>query len=62
MRLRLQPCKDCQDRRVGCHSECEKYKEAVEDMQEAKEKAKQNCMANEVLFERRRRIQNYVQR
>lgn len=19
------PCKDCQNRRVGCHSECEKY-------------------------------------
>lgn len=21
------PCKDCQDRKVGCHSVCEKYKE-----------------------------------
>lgn len=19
------PCKDCKDRRVGCHAECEKY-------------------------------------
>ena len=22
------PCKDCSDRCLGCHSECEKYKEA----------------------------------
>jgi hypothetical protein len=22
------PCKDCEDREVGCHSFCEKYKEA----------------------------------
>ena len=21
------PCKDCPDRRVGCHAECEKYRE-----------------------------------
>ena len=22
------PCRDCQDRAVGCHGSCEKYKEA----------------------------------
>ena len=21
------PCADCQDRRVGCHTDCERYKE-----------------------------------
>ena len=24
------PCKDCQERHHGCHSECEKYKAMVE--------------------------------
>lgn len=23
----LKACKDCQDRKVGCHSSCKKYKE-----------------------------------
>ena len=22
----IPPCKDCEERRVGCHSDCEKYK------------------------------------
>ena len=27
MQILNAPCKDCKDRHVGCHSECEKYKE-----------------------------------
>lgn len=25
------PCKNCQDRVPGCHNECDKYKEFVEE-------------------------------
>lgn len=25
------PCKDCQDRHIGCHCECEKYKTFTEE-------------------------------
>lgn len=25
------PCKDCNDRHVGCHSECDKYNEKKEE-------------------------------
>ncbi len=25
------PCKDCPDRHIGCHSQCEKYKVFAED-------------------------------
>lgn len=27
---KIAPCKGCQDRYLGCHSECEKYKEYEE--------------------------------
>lgn len=27
MLKQLSPCRDCQDRQLGCHSDCDKYKE-----------------------------------
>lgn len=33
-------CKDCQDRYIGCHSNCEKYKEWKAKKNEEKEKIK----------------------
>lgn len=38
MRLINSPCKDCTERHVGCHAECEKYRKAKEETEEAKEK------------------------
>lgn len=29
-------CKDCQDRHVGCHSNCESYKEYLDDLKQRK--------------------------
>jgi len=29
--MRHAPCKDCPDRKVDCHSECEKYKQFSEE-------------------------------
>lgn len=42
--LRDNPCKDCSERSVGCHSRCDKYREwrKIRDLmleEEAKEKA-----------------------
>ena len=31
------PCRDCENRHVGCHSDCEKYKEFVIANEERKE-------------------------
>lgn len=31
-------CKDCQNRYVGCHIECEKYKKFKEDLDIAKKR------------------------
>ena len=33
------PCKNCEDRHVGCHAECEKYKQFKKDAEEAKRAA-----------------------
>lgn len=34
------PCKDCQDRHAGCHSDCAAYKAAVDKNNERKTRAK----------------------
>ena len=39
----LSPCKDCKERRAGCHSECENYKEYKQTLYKLhKEQYKQN--------------------
>lgn len=32
------PCKDCQDRHLGCHSDCKRYIECDQQFKEVKEK------------------------
>ena len=37
------PCKDCQDRHVGCHADCERYQAYAKVFEAAREKrAKRN--------------------
>ena len=37
------PCKDCKDRKLGCHSKCDKYSEFKNKIEEIKEeRIKQN--------------------
>lgn len=38
MRLAHNPCRGCEERYVGCHSSCEKYIKAKEEIEEAKRK------------------------
>lgn len=33
-------CKDCGDRYIGCHSECDRYKKQVEEWNRAKKELK----------------------
>lgn len=32
----LPPCKDCQDRQVGCHGKCNKYKKYKKELEAIK--------------------------
>lgn len=36
------PCKDCDERAVGCHSLCEQYKEFVEECERVRQKRRQD--------------------
>lgn len=40
------PCKDCKDRKVGCHADCEAYKKCVKEHNEARKQ-----LANESITE-----------
>ena len=35
------PCRDCQERSAGCHSVCQKYKEARDEFNRAKQERKE---------------------
>ena len=30
--MKIAPCKDCDTRRLGCHSECERYKDWKDEL------------------------------
>ena len=55
----ISPCKDCQDRKVGCHSVCEKYKAFQESREVALKNKRAYSDANRYMAEsiakRRRR-------
>lgn len=36
------PCKDCKERRLGCHSECEKYDHFLAENEEYKKQKAEN--------------------
>ena len=38
--LKDNPCYNCTERRVGCHSKCDKYKEFKEKLAELRDKEK----------------------
>lgn len=39
------PCHDCADRVVGCHSECERYKEYAEECHKRREERHLDAIA-----------------
>lgn len=59
------PCQNCPDRRPSCHSECERYKQYQKDLEEAKQKERQQKDYRGQYFEARygyRRQYRYKQR
>ena len=48
----IPPCKDCPDRAVGCHAECEKY-QAFSAWAETKREERRNRCGTHVGFERK---------
>lgn len=51
------PCKDCPDRKLGCHSICEKYIKYAEENKKAREmEAQQKSVQNDFLTIRTKRI------
>lgn len=51
------PCKNCNDRFVGCHGQCDRYKAFRADIDKDK-KAVWNAKSNEELFRKRYRGKN----
>lgn len=39
------PCKDCEDREIGCHSKCEKYKKFRDDVDASNEARRKETFA-----------------
>ncbi len=46
------PCKDCERRHPGCHSECEDYRKMKEEREEIRKKIRTEIDVNSVLFKR----------
>ena len=46
------PCKDCEDREVGCHGKCEKYQRFHEDIVAYSEVVKVNKMKDAKVYYR----------
>ena len=44
------PCKDCKDRHLGCHDECEKYQIIKAESDELRRKIKQERDNNATLY------------
>ena len=51
--MKKAPCKNCVERKVGCHARCEKYLEfhkQQEKIYEYRENERVKCMPNEVKY------------
>ena len=53
------PCKDCGDREIGCHSQCEKYKTYSFYNEEIKSKQRLENLSKSIMFEGFKRIEKY---
>ena len=58
MRLQGNPCKECEERHLGCHSDCEKYLKAVEKTEAIKKEIRQDTILRAEQAERSLRIRN----
>lgn len=47
----IYPCKDCSDRRIGCHSECEKYKDCTDKARQIRDQRAINNQKDDDKFQ-----------
>lgn len=47
----IYPCKDCSERHIGCHSECEKYKDCTNKARQIREKRAINNQKDDDKFQ-----------
>lgn len=47
------PCKDCEDKYIGCHADCEKYIEYTKRQKELKKKVDAERRINSVYIDRK---------
>lgn len=59
MRSKLEgSCKNCKDRHIGCHSECEKYAEFKQDIEDLKEKIRNESYSEKNMTSRHMRVRS----
>lgn len=52
----MRPCLNCNDRVVGCHGKCEKYKSYRDKIDKIHKENRKNTDINLYIFQRNRRI------
>ena len=59
--MKPSPCRDCKERRQGCHAECLKYGAWAEDVKEANKRKRDDLLPFRHLSEgRKKRAQRYL--
>lgn len=48
--MRNVPCKNCKDRKIGCHADCEAYNKCVKEHNEARKKLRDDSMTESALW------------
>lgn len=56
------PCKDCGDRKIGCHAKCERYLEFRKSREKVYEYRKQQAVEGDLNAEKKRNINRKVTR
>lgn len=56
--MMINPCKDCTDRHIGCHSECDKYKYWKARLEEVKKAKEEQHKKDEAYFSYKKGIRN----
>ncbi len=49
------PCKDCTERKVGCHADCEAYKKCKKEHDEAKSQLRNDSITDSAIWNIKRK-------
>lgn len=56
------PCKDCADRVIGCHIDCKRYIDSVNEYEEIKERIREYNICEDVAIRRSLKSKESVER